>query len=81
MKSRGCLGISTATECARLRAVRSEIAQLGLDAFIIGSADAHQSEYVAHIDERRRYITKFKGSAGTALVTLESALLWTDGIC
>ena len=38
-----------------------------------------QSEYVADCDKRREFISSFSGSAGTAVVTLDQALLWTDG--
>lgn len=50
-----------------------------LFAYIIPSDDAHQSEYLASRDERRAFITGFDGSAGTAVVTQNEALLWTDG--
>lgn len=42
-------------------------------------SDAHLSEYVPARDRRREYVTGFSGSAGTAVVTPEHALLWTDG--
>lgn len=48
-------------------------------AYIIPSDDAHQSEYICARDERRAYISGFDGSAGTAVVTMDKALLWTDG--
>lgn len=48
-------------------------------AYIVPSDDAHQSEYISDHDERRRFITGFDGSAGTAVVTQTEALLWTDG--
>ncbi|TMW41404.1 hypothetical protein DOY81_013516, partial [Sarcophaga bullata] len=48
-------------------------------AYIIPSDDAHQSEYICEHDERRAYVSGFDGSAGTAVVTMEKALLWTDG--
>lgn len=48
-------------------------------AYIIPSDDAHQSEYICARDERRAFISGFDGSAGTAVVTLTKALLWTDG--
>lgn len=51
----------------------------GVDAYIIPSADAHQSEYVPECWLRREYITGFDGSAGDAIVTLDRAGLWTDG--
>lgn len=50
-----------------------------LDAIIIPSEDFHQSEYVGDYFKSRAFITGFTGSAGTALVTQEDALLWTDG--
>lgn len=49
-----------------------------LSAFIFPSTDAHQSEYVADHWQGRAWISGFKGSAGTAVVTLSSAALWTD---
>ena len=62
-----------------LELLRDELKALNLDGFIIGSGDAHQSEYVAASDSRRQFISGFTGSAGTALVLMESAYLWTDG--
>ena len=59
--------------------LRASLARLRLDAFIVGSADAHQSEYVCDRDTRRAYLSDFTGSAGTALVLADKALLWTDG--
>lgn len=50
-----------------------------LQAYIVPSSDAHNSEYLASRDERRAFITGFTGSAGTAVVTEKSACLWTDG--
>ncbi|PVD29782.1 hypothetical protein C0Q70_09039 [Pomacea canaliculata] len=50
-----------------------------LQAYIIPTGDAHQSEYVADCDQRRSFITGFTGSAGTAVVTDTKAALWTDG--
>ena len=49
-----------------------------LSAFIFPSTDAHQSEYVADHWRGREWISGFNGSAGTAVVTMESAALWTD---
>ena len=40
-----------------------------LNAYIIPSCDAHNSEYLATRDERRAFITGFTGSAGTAIVS------------
>jgi Xaa-Pro aminopeptidase len=50
-----------------------------IQAYIIPSDDAHQSEYIADRDQRRCYISGFDGSAGTAVVTESGAFLWTDG--
>ncbi|XP_075071823.1 xaa-Pro aminopeptidase 1 isoform X2 [Mixophyes fleayi] len=50
-----------------------------IQAYIVPSGDAHQSEYIAPCDCRREFISGFDGSAGTAIVTEQSAALWTDG--
>lgn len=50
-----------------------------INAYIIPTDDAHQSEYICPTDERRSFISGFDGSAGTAVVTQNEALLWTDG--
>lgn len=50
-----------------------------IHAYIVPSGDAHQSEYIADCDARRQFISKFTGSAGTAVITLDKAALWTDG--
>lgn len=50
-----------------------------IHAYIVPSGDAHQSEYIAECDSRRQFISKFTGSAGTAVITLDKAALWTDG--
>ena len=52
----------------------------GLDAYIVPSRDAHNSEYLADTDMRRAFVSGFDGSAGTAIITLEGkARMWTDG--
>ena len=50
-----------------------------IDYYIIPSSDSHQSEYVAEYFKGREFISGFTGSAGTLLVGLEEAYLWTDG--
>ncbi|KAM4702754.1 xaa-Pro aminopeptidase 1 [Rhinophrynus dorsalis] len=50
-----------------------------IQAYIVPSGDAHQSEYIAPCDCRREFISGFNGSAGTAIVTDQSAAMWTDG--
>ncbi|KAL3631673.1 Aminopeptidase P2 [Castilleja foliolosa] len=52
---------------------------INIDAYIIPSQDAHQSEFIAECYARRAYISGFTGSAGTAVVTKDKAALWTDG--
>ncbi|KAJ1417115.1 Peptidase M24 [Sesbania bispinosa] len=52
---------------------------VSIDAYIIPSYDAHQSEFIAECYTRRAYISGFTGSAGTAVVTKDKAALWTDG--
>lgn len=49
------------------------------DAFLVETADEHQSEYVGDYYKVRAYLSNFTGSAGTLLVTLNQAYLWTDG--
>ncbi|DAZ95626.1 TPA: hypothetical protein N0F65_002255 [Lagenidium giganteum] len=57
----------------------AEVTGKQLQAFIVDTADAHQSEYVSAANKRREFITGFTGSNGTALVTRDDAFLWTDG--
>ncbi|MBQ5310824.1 MAG: aminopeptidase P family protein [Oscillospiraceae bacterium] len=62
----------------RLSALRSLMAQKGLDAYLVVSDDFHSSEYVSGYFKCREYITGFTGSAGTALIFHDRAYLWTD---
>ena len=66
------------TIAARLAALRDEMRREHLSAFIFPSSDPHNSEYVPPRWEGRTWISGFDGSAGTAVVTLHSAALWTD---
>ena len=63
---------------SRLEALREEMRREHLSAFIFPSSDPHMSEYVPSRWEGRKWISGFDGSAGTAVVTLHSAALWTD---
>lgn len=63
----------------RLQALRAEMEKRGIDIYIIPTADFHESEYVGEYFKARAYMTGFNGSAGTAVVTLTEAGLWTDG--
>ena len=62
----------------RLARLRELMKREHLFAFIFPSTDAHQSEYVADHWRGREWISGFNGSAGTAVVTMKSAALWTD---
>ena len=59
--------------------MQNQFAKNPLQAYIIPSADAHNSEYLADCDKLRSYISGFTGSAGTAIVTNNAACMWTDG--
>ncbi|HHD2753947.1 TPA: aminopeptidase P family protein [Clostridium perfringens] len=63
----------------RLEALRKVMKQKGIDYYIIPSGDAHQSEYVCEYYRGRAYMSGFTGSAGTLLVGMDKAILWTDG--
>lgn len=62
----------------RLASLREVMKREHLAAFIFPSTDAHQSEYVADHWLGRAWVSGFNGSAGTAVVTMTSAALWTD---
>lgn len=62
----------------RLAALRSRLTAHQIDAYIIPSSDAHQSEYVAAHYQSREWITGFTGSMGTAVATHDFAGLWVD---
>lgn len=64
---------------AILHALRAWLMGKGVDAILVGSEDAHQSEYVSDADARRTFVSGFTGSAGTALILQDQAFLWTDG--
>ena len=63
----------------RLEALRGVMKMHNVSCYIIPTEDTHMSEYIANVDKRREYISSFAGSAGTAVVMEEKALLWTDG--
>lgn len=64
---------------ARVNSLRTLMRERGIDAFIVPSDDNHGSEYVSEYFRAREWVTGFTGSAGTAVITLEEAHLWTDG--
>lgn len=63
----------------RIEKLRQLMKDNQMDAYIIPSYDAHQSEYVAEHWKGRQWLSGFTGSAGTVVVTLKDAGLWTDG--
>ncbi len=63
----------------RLKALRAEMEKRGITVYVVPTADFHESEYVGDHFKARKFITGFTGSAGTAVITLDEAGLWTDG--
>ncbi len=59
--------------------LRQEMQRRGIDIYVIPTSDFHESEYVGDYFKARAYMTGFTGSAGTAVVTMTEAGLWTDG--
>ena len=66
------------TICKRVEALREVMRREGINAFIFPSTDPHNGEYVPAHWEGRKWISGFDGSAGTAVVTMDDAALWTD---
>lgn len=66
------------TIAQRVAALRQVMREEHLSAVIIPSTDPHNGEYIPARWESRKWISGFDGSAGTAVVTLNSAALWTD---
>lgn len=63
----------------RLAALRTEMKKRGIAMYVVPTADFHNSEYVGTHFKARAFITGFTGSAGTAVITMTQAGLWTDG--
>jgi len=63
----------------RIDKLREKMREVGADAIIVPTSDAHNSEYVGDHDQIRRWLSGFTGSNGTLVVTKDEALLWTDG--
>lgn len=59
--------------------LREKMKQAGLNMYIVPTSDPHCSEYVPDSYKTREFISGFTGSAGTVIVTLDNAGLWTDG--
>ncbi|MBU0464501.1 MAG: aminopeptidase P family protein [Proteobacteria bacterium] len=62
----------------KIDCIRQLMRDSNISAVIIPGNDPHQSEYVAEHWQARKWITGFSGSAGTAVITIEHAILWTD---
>lgn len=64
--------------CERVEKLRAFLREHQLDAYIFPSTDPHCGEYIPDYWMTREWISGFNGSAGTAVVTLQDAALWTD---
>ena len=70
---------NSAHSAPRMAALRAELAELGLDGFMVPRADEHQNEYVPPAAERLAWLTGFAGSAGLAIVMADTAVIFVDG--
>ena len=59
--------------------LRDRMKELGIDAYLVPTADFHESESVGDFFKCRHFLTGFNGTAGTAVITMDKAGLWTDG--
>ena len=67
------------TVAERIAKLRTLMAEKGIDAYVVPTADFHQSEYVGEHFKARKYISGFSGSYGTIVITKDDGGLWTDG--
>lgn len=67
------------TVAERIAKLRALMAEKGIDAYVVPTADFHQSEYVGEHFKARKYISGFSGSYGTVVITKDDGGLWTDG--
>lgn len=63
----------------RLQNLRAKMQENGVQAYIIPTSDFHETEYVSDYFACRKYMSGFTGSAGTLVVLVDQAGLWTDG--
>lgn len=63
----------------RLQALRQQMKKSKVQAYIIPTSDFHDTEYVCDYFSSRKYMSGFTGSAGTLVVLMDKAALWTDG--
>ena len=66
------------TVIERLAALRKEMREQGLGAYVVPGNDPHASEYMASHWFEMQWISGFNGESGTMVVTMDKALLWTD---
>ena len=62
-----------------IKLFQQKMQTLGIDLFLIPTADYHNSEYISSYFKIREFLTGFTGSAGTLILTQTDALLWVDG--
>ena len=62
----------------KIALLRKKMVEKNIAALVVPSGDPHQSEYMADFWQARQWLTGFTGSAGTAVVTKDAAILWTD---
>ncbi|XP_073966287.1 xaa-Pro aminopeptidase ApepP-like [Choristoneura fumiferana] len=70
--------VSAHSAAERIAALRAVLAEHGFDAYVVPTADAHNSQYIAAADARREWLSGLSGSSGTAVLTADHALVWTD---
>lgn len=63
----------------KIKEIQDKMVELQIDAYLVPTADDHNSEYISDYYKARAYLTGFTGSAGTLLLTTKKAFLWTDG--
>ena len=63
----------------RIKTLRNIMAENNIAMVVVPTNDYHMSEYVGDYFKTREYITGFSGSAGTAVISKDKAILWTDG--
>ena len=63
----------------RINKMRQIMKESGVDIYIVPTSDFHMSEYVSPYFQVRKYLSGFTGSAGTLIITKETAYLYTDG--
>lgn len=63
----------------RLQKLREKMEKRDIAIYVVPTADFHESEYVGEHFKARKFLTGFTGSAGTAVITMTEAGLWTDG--